>query len=111
MVKKGTQLEENRSDSKDNTGLPDEATRISWGLAASIVLFAIVACALICFGALPIYGMLATEMTVWKLILCLSLIVLGGLLLYTILFNLFRIIGRNQRHQYDWFIDKKDRDS
>ena len=55
--------------------------------------------------------MLATEMTVWKLILCLSLIVLGGLLLYTILFNLFRIIGRNQRHQYDWFIDKKDRDS
>ena len=29
MAKKGTQLEENRSDSKDNIGLPDEATRIS----------------------------------------------------------------------------------
>ena len=93
----------------DKMELPDGAIKISRGLVVAVALFALISCALIVLGAYPIYGMLSSEMTVWKLMLCLSLIVLGGLLLYTILFNLFRIIGRNQRHQYDWYVGGEDR--
>lgn len=87
--------------------LPEKLNRISPFMAIAIILLAIVSIAMVVVGFTAFLLNQQSPATVQLTLMCLTLIMSGVFILYSILFNLFRIIERNQRRAYDWKRDER----
>lgn len=95
----------------DRELFPDEANKLDLWQGISIGLISIIAVAMIVFGAAPILPFVAVDLSLTRTILCVLLLLSGVFVLYSVLFNVFRIIERNQRRKYEWENSRAGRDA
>ena len=88
---------------------PDEANRLELWQKVAIVLISVIAVAMIFFGAAPILPFSSGDVSLAQTVLCVLLMLSGVFVLYSVLFNIFRIIERNQRRKYEWEGSRIDR--
>lgn len=76
------------------------------GFVVDIIALTVIAMAMVVVGSLPLF-VEATAKSVSEsaglTILCVELILIGGIILYTVVYSVFRIIERKQRRTYDWY--------
>lgn len=93
-------------DNKNNSFSPDDANRLRGWQCLSIVAISVISVIMIIIGALPTFAPPERAPSFAQTVLCVLLMLSGVFILYSILFNIFRIIERNQRRTYEWERDR-----
>ena len=90
---------------------PDDANRLDLWQGIAIGLISIISVAMIIFGALPIFPVYTRDLSFAQAVLCALLLLSGVFILYSVLFNVFRIVERNQRRRYEWESSKTSQEA
>lgn len=85
---------------------PDDANRLRGWQCLSIVAISVISVVMIVIGALPTFAPPEHAPSFAQAVLCVLLMLSGVFILYSVLFNIFRIIERNQRRTYEWERDR-----